>query len=91
MYGDCVTRDRDIQGGMHIKFDSDSPAAPESGPIIYAYFKPGLVGIVFERDEEGFMWGGRPDDELPDLFWFKIVDDCLMTTDKKLRSWELVA
>jgi len=74
---------------MHFKLINDT-TAQASGSIIYAYFEPGFVGLVFEKDREGFDWGGRPDDEMPDLFWFKLVGDRLVVGEEH-RPWELIS
>jgi hypothetical protein len=74
---------------MHIKLVHDGTSS-QTGPIIYAYFEPGLVGLVFEQDHEGFEWGGRPDLDLPDLFWFAIEREGLVVNGAE-RPWELIA
>jgi hypothetical protein len=63
-----------------------------TGPVIFAYFEPGSVGIVFQHREEGPALGGRADAELIELYWFSLVDGTLeLPALGPIQHWKIVA
>jgi hypothetical protein len=63
-----------------------------TGPVIFAYFEPGSVGIVFQGREDGPALGGRADPELIELYWFTLVDGRLeLPALGTIQRWEIVA
>ena len=75
---------------MHLQFYRGQEVL-RSGSVIYAYFEPGAVAVVFESDEEGSKLGGVPDPELGELYWFKLAQGAFVLPGRDpVARWEIM-
>ena len=75
---------------MHLNFHSRSEKIA-TGSIIYAYFEPKAVGLIFVAPNEGQQLGGRADQDFEQLYWFDMEGDSVVVPALgRIDTWEIV-